>query len=164
MALRFELFALAWTHKYIRGLVVISQSVYTKHYLHEKGKDNIWSAMYDYNDMIGIATLDWLAKLGKINKVFNYNMRKELIAENIEGAKELEVNMDDSIERVNNRVWSENAWRQKFILNPLIVSFCHHLGLNPLELKKETMFSLAIFIRGFYDGAQQSWDKIKIKC
>jgi hypothetical protein len=39
--LRFELFALAWLHQFGERLAV-AQSVFTKSYLHEKGRDDIW--------------------------------------------------------------------------------------------------------------------------
>ena len=162
MALRFELFALAWTHKFVSGKIVIAQSVFTKHYLYKKGKDNIWSSMHDYNNSIDGATLEWLTKLGKININFNYNMRKDLITKNIEDAQKNGINIDESVDRVNNRIWSENAWIQKFMLVPLAFIFCDRLGLNFNELNPETGFHLTVIISGFYDGAKQSWDKVKI--
>ncbi len=161
--LRFELFALAWTHKFISGKIVVAQSAFTKRYLHEKGKDDIWNDMYDYNDIIGIATLDWLTKLGKINISFNHNMRKDLIAKNREEAEKMGLVIDESIDRVNNRVWSENSWRQKFMINPLVSILCHRLGVDLGGINKEAVFRLAVVIRGLYDGAKQSLGKIKIK-
>jgi hypothetical protein len=70
--------------------------------------------------------------------------------------------MDESIERVNNRLCSENAWKQKIPLGGLAGTFCNQLGLNPNELNKEAGFRLAVMFIGFYDGAKQSWDKVKI--
>ncbi len=163
MALRFELFALAWTHKFVSGRVVVAQSAFTKHYLHEKGKDDIWSGMHDYNGMIASVTLNWLTKLGKMNLIWNYSKRKELIAENIKYAQINGINIDESVDRVNNRIGSENAWKQKFMLSPLVFTFCDRLGLNPNTLNKEAGLRLAVLIHGLYEGAQQSWDKIKIK-
>ena len=71
MILRFELFALAWTHKFVSGKIVVAQSAFTKHYLHEKERDDIWSGMESYNHMINLTTLDWLTKFGKMNFSFN---------------------------------------------------------------------------------------------
>jgi hypothetical protein len=161
--LRFELFALAWTHKFVSGKLVVAQSAFTKRYLHEKGRNDIWNGMEHYNKIIDGATLHWLSNLGKMNLSFNYHMREDLTAKNIEDAKELGINIDESIERANNRLWSENAWKQKLLLGPLVVTFCNQLGLNPNELNEEAGFRLAAVIKGLYDGAQQSWDKVKIK-
>jgi len=162
MFLRFELFALAWTHKFVSGKIVVAQSAFTKQYLNEKGKNDIWNGMEPYNKMINSATLHWLTSLGNMNLSFNYNMRKDLTAKNIEDAKELGIDIDESIERVNKRLWSEPAWKQKIIIEPLVGTFCDRLGLNPNELNKKAGFRLAVMFIGFYDGAQQSWDKVKI--
>jgi hypothetical protein len=161
--IRFELFALAWTHKFISGKNVVAQSAFTKRYLHEKGRDDIWSGMEPYNKIIDGATLHWLTNLGKMNLSFNYHMREDLTAKNIEEAKELGINIDESIERVNNRLLSENAWKQKLLLGPLVFTFCNQINLNANELNEEAQFRLAAVIKGLYEGAQQSWDKVKIK-
>src|SRR3990167_1513395 len=159
--LRFELFALAWTHKFVSGKIVVAQSSFTKRYLHEKGRNDIWTGMEDYNKIIDGATLHWLTNLGKMNLSFNYHMREDLTAENIKDAKELGINIDESIERVNNRLWSEPAWKQKLLLGPLVFTLWNRLGFNSKEGNEEAEFRLAVVLRGLYDGAQQSWDKIK---
>lgn len=160
--LRFELFALAWTHKFVSGKIVVAQSDFTKRYLHEKGRDDIWTGMEPYNNMIDSVTLHWLTSLGKMNLSFNYNMREDLSKKNIEAAKELEIS-DESIVRVNHRLWSENAWKQKLMLGPLVFTFCERIGVNAHDLNQEAQFRLAATIKALYDGAEQSWDKVKIK-
>ncbi len=47
-ALRMELFALAWLEKFGREQFTIPQSVFTKRYLEEKGKTQIWDIMGEY--------------------------------------------------------------------------------------------------------------------
>ena len=161
--IRFELFALAWTHKFVSGKIVVAQSDFTKSYLHEKGKNDIWAGMEPYNNMIDSVTLHWLTNLGKMNLSFNYNMREDLTKKNIEAAKELVIENDDRIARVNHRLWSENAWKQKLMLGPLVFTFCERIGVNAHDLNQEAQFRLAATIKGLYDGAEQSWDKVKIK-
>jgi len=161
--IRFELFALAWTHKFISGENVVAQSAFTKKYLHEKGKNDIWSGMEPYNNMIDSVTLHWLTSQGKMNLSFNYNMREDLTAKNIEVAKKLGIENDDSIARVNHRLWSENAWKQKLMLGPLVFTFCEQLGIDANSLAEEAQFRLAVVIRGLYEGAQYSWKDVKIK-
>lgn len=116
-----------------------------------------------YNNAIDGATLNWLYNLGKMNKIFWYRMREDLTAKNIEDAKRSGINIDESIGRVNNRLCSENAWKQRIILEYLVLTFYDRLGLNPNELNKGAGFRLAGLFRGMYEGAQQSLDKIKIK-
>ena len=161
--IRFELLALAWTHKFVSGKIVVAQSDFTKSYLHEKGRDDIWTGMESYNNMIDSVTLHWLTSLGKMNLSFNYNMREDLTKKNVEAAKELGIENDDRVARVNHRLWSENAWKQKSMLGPLVFTFCERIGINAHNLNQEAQFRLAATIKGLYDGAEQSWDKVKIK-
>lgn len=161
--IRFELFALAWTHKFVSGKIVVVQSDFTKSYLHEKDRDDIWTGMEPYNNMIDSVTLHWLTDLGKMNLSFNYNMREDLTKKNIEAAKELGIENDDRIARVNHRLRSENAWKQKLMLGPLVFTFCERISVNAHDLNQEAQFRLAATIKGLYDGAEQSWDKVKIK-
>lgn len=160
--LRFELFALAWMHKFISGKIIVAQSAFTKLFLQENGSDYIWTGMEDYNRIIDGATLHWLSNLGKMNLSFNYNMREDLTAKNIKDANELGIN-DESIERANNRLWSENAWRQNIIIGPIVATFCSHLNLYPDDINKEALLRLSFVIRGLYDGAKQALDKVRIK-
>lgn len=161
--LRFELFALAWMHKFV-GKFAIAQSVFTKSYLHKKERDDIWNGMEHYNKFIDGATLNWLTSLGKMNLSFWYHMREDMTAKNIEDAKKIGLSdKDESIVRVNNRLCSENAWKQKIVLGGLVIALCERLNLDPKELNEEAGFRLAVAIRGFYDGAYQAIENIKIK-
>jgi len=163
IALQIELLGLFCTHKFISGEIVIRQNFFTKRYLIENGKTEIWNSMYDYNDIIDIATLDWLTTLGKVNIVFNHNMRKDLVAENIEDIKNLGLADDGVVKRINKRVWSENAWRQKFMLNSLARTFWIHLGLELNKLDEETISFLSALPNRLYKEAQQHLNKVKIK-
>ncbi|MCJ7790248.1 MAG: hypothetical protein MUP69_08730 [Candidatus Atribacteria bacterium] len=137
MALRFGLFALAWIHKFVSDKIIVAQSAFTKCYLHEKGKDDIWSGMEHCNEIIDGATLNWLSSLGKISLSLNYNMRKDLTAKNIETTKELSIEVNESAERANNRLWSENARKQKLLLASPMFTFCNKLYFDTNELKEE---------------------------
>ncbi len=159
--LRFELFALAWTHKFINGKNVIAQSAFTKRYLKEKGKEDIWKGMEIYNNAIDGGTLHWLSSLGDTNLSFNHGMRKDLTVKNLEEAQKNGIT-DDSVDRENNRLWSENAWRERIILGGLLITFCNELGIDAEKLNRQAQINLMTAIAGLYMGAQQSWDKIKI--
>lgn len=161
--LRFELFALAWTHKFISGKTVIAQSAFTKHYLLEKGRKDIWDGMDSYNKAIDGATLHWLTNLGKMNLGFNYRMREDLTAKNVEVAKKLGIDIDETIERANYRLWSENAWKQKVILAVIQSVLYKNLQFNPETLNDEALFRLAAVIKRLYDGAKESIDGVRIK-
>jgi len=163
ITLRIELFALAWTHKYAGGgMIVINQSIFTKDYLYKKGEDDIWNNMEDYCTIIDRATLELIRTLGKVSKIFNYNQRKGFIANNIEIAEKNGISIDECVNRVNNRMLSEAAWMKKMMLGPLAYLFCERIGLYLNDIDPETGFHLMVFINGFYAGAKQSWDKVKI--
>jgi len=158
--LRFELFALAWMHKFV-GDFTIPQSVFTKHYLHEKGRDDVWNGMEHYNKYIHSATLHWLNNLGKMNLAFWYNMRNNLTQNNIEKSKKMGLEIDEVIVRVNNRLCSENAWKQRIIPGSLAFALCEKFGLD--YLNKEAGSRLAKSIQGLYEGSYESLASIKIK-
>ena len=60
-------------------------------------------------------------------------------------------------------MFSKNDWKQKLLLGPLVFTFCKQIGIDARELNEEAQFRLAVVIRGFYEGARQSWDKVQIK-
>jgi hypothetical protein len=158
----FELFALAWMHKF-PGKFDINQSVFTKSFLHEKQRDDIWADMAVYNNAIDGATLDWLFNLGTINSNFWLRTRQELSAANIQEAKKMKFNIDECVSRVNNRLCSENAWHEEYIPKVLIRVLCEKLSLNPDEPNQESISHLSEIISKFYDGALKSMSEIKIK-
>lgn len=164
-ALRFELFALAFTHKFVSNITIIAQSIFTKHYLQEKGRNDIWDGTDSYNRTINGATLNWLTSLGKVNLPYNYRMMNSLCEENAKIIKEMGVSadeMDDILKKVNNRTWSENSWRYKFILSYLQLDLYKNLNINPETLNDEVLAHIATTTKCFYDEAKESLDKIKI--
>ncbi len=164
-ALRFELLALAFTHKFVSNKIIIAQSIFTKHYLKEKVKSDIWDVMGSYNRTINSATLDWLAGLGKVNLPYNHRMMNSLCEENANLIKEMRINtdeMDDFLKKVNNRTWSENSWRYKFILSYLQINLYKNLNINPETLNDAVLAHIATTIKCFYDEAKKSLAKVKI--
>ena len=159
--LRFELFALACTHKFISGERVLSQSAFTKRFLEEKKRMDIWEGMKKYNDIIEGGTLVWFSTLGNMNLSFNYNMKESLTKKNIEEAKKNKIT-DDVIERENHRLWSEDAWKQKTIAGNIIVILCNELNIDANKLNQRAQIGLVTTILGFYNGAKESWKDVKI--
>jgi hypothetical protein len=82
-------------------------------------------------------------------------MREDLSKKNIESAEKLGITDDDVVARVNHRLWSENAWKQKLMLEPLAHVFCESLGIELQSLNDEAQFGIAATIKGLYDGARQ---------
>jgi len=173
MLLRFELFALAWLHKFGVKLAV-TQSIFTKDYLHEKGRDDIWDAMGHYTKATSHATTVEKNKTekGKIDLAHIYKMRMDSADEAYDWAEKAGYDIKDvqfigSINTSLNRLGSENAWKKGVTAYFLILALCHRFGLSYgtdyLGPNKKAQLRLEVIIRGFYKGAQQSWDKVKIK-
>jgi len=161
--LRLELFALAWVHEFGYENAcksAIAQSIFTKKYLHESGRDDTWNGMEHYNKAIAHATL-----------VDNYSIlkkRADLMDEAIEYVESNGIELNDSIGRPVNRMFSEKAWKKRTTAYFLILAFCQRLGLGyGKEYRgpnKEAQFQLQILIKNLlYEGAKQSWDNVQIK-
>jgi len=161
--LRFELFALAWLHKFGDKSAII-QSVFTKKFLNENGRDDIWNGMEEYNKAVSHSVT---VGLEKINQAFVIRTRLDLADLHIANAKKNGIAIDEGIGRPVNRLLSENAWKKRSTGYFLILALCHRLGLgsgpNYLGPNENAQFQLQVFIQGLYDGAYQSFDDIKIK-
>jgi len=162
IALRFELFALAWLHKFGEK-PAIAQSFFTKKYLQEKGKIEIWNGMEHYNKGISHSVT---AGLGDVNKAFWIRMRADVADKYIADANKNGIFVDESLGWAINRFFSEKVWKKETTSYYLMLGLCHKLGLgygpDYHGPKEEAQFRLIVFIRGFYDGAMQSWEKAKI--
>jgi tetratricopeptide (TPR) repeat protein len=158
--LRFELFALAWIHSFGIQLSV-EQSIFTKNYLHEKGRDDIWNGMGHYNKAISHSVTSELSKLDQASII---KMRVDLFDKFAEknGLPSTDIGLGLAI----NRISSEKVWGKRITHYFLMLKLCHKFGLgfgkDYYGPNEEAQFQFAVFIKGFYDGAQQSWDKVKI--
>jgi len=149
--LRFELFALSWLHKFGDRLAV-AQSIFTKEYLHDKKRDDIWDAMEHYNQAIAHSFTA---------TPFIIRMRMDLYDDYCKKGYD-----SKCVARVLNRMFSEKAWENMNIGYFLILALCHRFSLgsgsNYLGPNEKAQLELQVFIRGLYDGAKQSWEKVKI--
>ena len=115
--LRFELFALAWLHKFGEKLAIV-QSVFTKNYLHEKKRDDIWKTSEAYNQ--AIAHSSTLGKTPKkaFDRVFLARVNTTRV--NLFDQYHKEGFDDECVARVLNRLFSENTWRRNVTAGLLI--------------------------------------------
>jgi hypothetical protein len=159
--LRFDLFALAWLHQF-GDKSAVAQSVFTKRYLHEKKRDDIWDASEPYNQAIARSstlgktpeTASGRAHLGFINR-----MRVDLFEQ-----YHKEVHDPKCVARALNRLLTDVVWKKGITDGLLMFTLCDRLGLESnFEPSKEAQFRLNAVIRGFYDGDRQSLEKIEIK-
>jgi hypothetical protein len=120
IVLRFELFAFAFIHPMYRDRLAVAQSIFTKQYLHEKNRDDIWEKMKNYNDAIDKAMP---IGLSKSNLIFWTGVKKDLTEKLLKNAKENGLVIDDSASRATNRLCSENSWRDKTFADGFVVAF-----------------------------------------
>jgi len=159
--LRFELFALAWLHKFGEKLA-IAQSVFTKNYLHEKKRDDIWQTSEAYNQ--AVARSSTLGKTPK--KAFDrvFLVRVNTTRMNLFEQYHKEGFDDKCVARVLNRLFSEDAWKRNVTAGLLMFVLCDRLGFDKeFEPNKEAQFRWVAVIRGLYDGAYQALENIEIK-
>jgi hypothetical protein len=163
IALQFELFALAWIHKFGDKLAII-QSAFTKRYLHEKGKDDIWNGMEYYNGAVSHSST---VGLDKVNLASRTRMKFAIADKYIDAATKGGKDIDDSMGRPINRLFSENAWKKGTTAYFLILALCHQLGLGSgpdyLGPNEKAQLQLAEWIHAHYDGVYRALNEIKIK-
>ena len=163
IVLRLELFALAFIHPMYRDKLAIAQSIFTKQYLQEKNRDNIWEKMRYYNDAIDKAMP---IGLSESNLIFWTGVKKDITEKLIKNAQENKLVINDSASRATNRLCSENSWRNETYASGFAVAFWASIfsgteGTYFLQ-NTEARIRLIYYVRMFYDGARESWKNIKI--
>lgn len=172
--LRFELFALAWLHQFGEKSAV-AQSIFTKNYLHGKNRDDIWGAMEPYNQAIARSSTLGRTSKNAFDRVYLTRVMKtraDLADKYINDAKKSGIDLDDktsipileSIGRPLNRLFTDDVWKKGVTAGLLMFAICDRFGFESnFEPTKEAQFRLTAIIRGFYDGAKQALEKVKIK-
>jgi len=159
--LRFELFALAWLHKFGNKLAV-AQSTFTKHYLHEKKRDDIWDDSESYNQAIArSSTAGKTSKkaFGRVYLASVFKTRFDLFNQFYKEGHD-----PKCVAQALNRLFTEEAWKKGVTEDFLMFVLCDRLGFGSnFEPNKEAQLCLTAIIRGLYDGARQSLGNIKIK-
>lgn len=159
--LQFELFALAWQHQFGHESAV-AQSVFTKLFLQENIKNDIWDACEPYNKAIARS-----CAIGKTPE--NPADREDLARVDKTRADWFDRyhkgNCDRKcVARVLNRFFSAKAWEKNIPARPLMFALCDRLGFEQnYEPNKEAQFRMNAIISGIYDEARQSLIKYKIK-
>jgi hypothetical protein len=158
--LRFEMFALAWLHKFGDKLAV-AQSAFTKIYLHEKKRNDIWNDSEPYNQAIARSSTAGYTPETASGRAY-LGSRNQKLAD-LFGEYHKQGFEPESVARALNRLFTDVAWRRDVTANFLTFTLSDRLGFKPDEPNKEAQFRLTAMIHGFYDGARQSLDKVRIK-
>lgn len=170
--LRFELFSLALLHSFGEEISV-SQSVFTMNFLEENNKQDIWKRMQRYNGAIAsgvrksICTSDNDNKKldsDRINVITSHLSKKINLSKN--DFSDEEKKYTEAINRVGARIKSEKGWKDYNILYFLSFTMLRNLGFTDDEILKvsndKPFGHIMNVLNGFYDGAKESWEDIKI--
>ena len=159
--LTFELFALLWVHNF--GIEsAIKQSIFTKSYLHEKRKDDIWEGMEHYNKSVSHSILIQTgnSKDNIIKKRVDLFDRHENTYKDNEDAKY-------ALARAINRAFSEKAYKIGCTNYFLMLALCHKFGLGSgkeyLGPNKKAQSGFVSAIAGMYSGMSKYFDNIEIE-
>lgn len=159
--LQFELFALAWLHQF-GDKSAVAQSIFTKNYLKEKKRDNIWDDTEPYNQ--AIARSSTLGRTSK--KPFDrvYLARVMKTRADLFDQYYKEGNDPKCVARVLNRLFTDDVWNKGVTAGLLMFALCDRLGFDPnFHPSKEAQSRWFIEINDFYDKDKKSLSDIKIK-
>ncbi len=171
-ALRVELFGLAWLHKFKREEFTLPQSFFTKRYLEENGKLEIWDIMGEYNLAIAkssvmTATGEQMgtAYLVSMNKLRN-DMFHKWYETNIGDRSTTEENEEQAkcVARVANRIGAD-LMKNKEIGNRRITALLlYRLGWKIDEdLSEEALSRLIAITFGLYEGAKEAIKSVNLQ-
>jgi hypothetical protein len=151
IALKIELFALAWMHKLGKEKYTLPQAVYTKRYLQERGQSDIWEIMTHYNEAIAISIKEVV--MGERSKNTWIGWMNDLKSSQFE--KWVKAGVDpECAARVCGREGTEVIWKRNITVNSLSARLADRIGCNE-NLKNKSIEKLADIIRSFYNDAKE---------
>jgi hypothetical protein len=157
--LQFELYALAWLHKF-GDRTAIGHSVFTKKYLSEKGRNDIWEAMEAYNQAVARSTTIGRTPKKGVDRVYlglvnttRANLFDQYYNEGYD---------PECIARPLNRLFSDEAWKKGITTGLLLFTLCDRLGFEQdYEVRKEAHQRWFIEINDCYKMFRRSLKKVK---
>lgn len=159
--LRFEILALTWYDKF-GDRSAVQQSVFTKGYLTEIGREDIWRDMEPYNQALARAATGGKSPgsaSGRFSIGFIVNMRVELFKEYHEAGYD-----DECVARALNRLMVGDPRKSVRILVYLMFALCNGLGFKPDFTPSDELGSrLNELILGFCLHARQSLDMVRVR-
>lgn len=172
-ALRMEMFAFALgcSKKFGVEKYTVPQSIFTRQYLEENGRLDIWDIMAEYNRAISRSTVMDAnlkqypdARVTLVNDLRSRNFFKWI--DNIEKNRAVPIEKNDPIltcvARVANRSGADTERENDIAVKLLGAKLAERLGCD-VNLKSEAVFKLFAFIFGFYQGAEEYLKSIDLQ-
>lgn len=162
--LRLEVFALAWLH-WFGHESAIDQRHFTRIYLQDMGRSDLWEHMADYNEAIADSVVSEKEKawVGAITNA-RFRITKEWIAGfgGIDEAKSYFgtdwKQVARQVGQVANTVMAEDAWDHNIVQFFLAAALWKRLGLGDMSRNRrhdEAIRQLSIWINSMYDDASR---------
>jgi len=155
--LRFEVFGIAWLHE-VGDKLAAAQSEFTKRYLEEHRKLDIWESIEPYNQAVARSSTLGLkpdTASGRGHIAFVDSMRMQMFG------KWNEQGFDpECVARAANRLATEEAWKKSLTPGYLMLTLCDRLSC---DLNEEGQFRLVATIVGLYNGARGLLKEVKIE-
>jgi len=151
IALRLELFALAWMHKFGKEKYTLPQAIYTKKYLQGRGQSDIWEIMTHYNEAIANSIKEVV--MGERSKKTWLNWMDDFKSEQLKKWAKAGVDPECAA-RVCGREGTEVIWKRDYTVYSLSTRLADRIGYNE-KLRDESKEKLAEIIRSFYNDAKK---------
>ena len=156
LALRLEMIATAWTHA-SKPEVALAASEFTKQYLSDIGRSDLWDAMSDYNQAVAESTIhgaDPNRATGRAKITFVNVSRANLFDELVATAGD-----PVCVARVANRLGSKASWKTGITQVLLAFRMTRRLGIEGSDQIWERLGAIAF---GYYRGAKEAVDGVKL--
>jgi hypothetical protein len=171
-AIHMELFALAWRDK---GQFPIAQSFFTKSYLEENKKTQIWDIMGEYNlqlsrsDTLTVTGKQVQGLTGKVQVATHnavranmFNKWAEVNIKDRDNPTDNEVARAKCVARVANRIGVDITSNDSMALKLLTATLTQRLGCDE-RLHSKALFILSVAIFDLYRGAKDAINDVDIQ-
>ncbi|MFC1893821.1 hypothetical protein ACFLYR_07355 [Chloroflexota bacterium] len=168
-ALRLELFALAWTHKFKKERNTIPQSIFTRQYLDEIGKSDIWEIMGKYSLAVAQSTslkadCSYSERLAAKGNLERSNAVEKWYQNNVSDDANLTESEKFNIgcaARVFNRIGADIK-REDYVLCKRVATRLADRIECSEGLKTEALLQMAFVVRMLYNGAKDAIESINL--
>ena len=174
-ALHMELFGLAWMHKFKREEYTIPQSLFTKRYLEENGRLDIWDIMGEYNQAIAqssvmTATGEQMGgRVGRARIVSLNKLRTDMFVKwaeanlgDPESTTKEEQDRANCVAHALNRIGADIRRADCVAVKLLAARLAARLRCRE-DLESEALFRLETVIFGFYKGAEEYLKSVNLQ-
>jgi hypothetical protein len=151
LAARLEIIGLVFTHTVNKKNLLLNQLLFTQEYLQKNAQLKIWEIMGAYNQAI-MLSMDIEKNEKEVMKICK---RRQTLLEEYEKKYTKNPVYTSYIERICNRVDSEEAWEKHHTLMSLTARIAHRVDCNA-GIHQSTLINIMSMISGYYQAAKKA--------